>query len=171
LSPVLAVAVTHGLVLDTDLGRAHWRPVLGGPYPLSFPAPRPVRTAPASTVDELADLLDRHVMQVSIRRIATTTRRVTPVASGLLWGNVASAVAGAVGQIAGAGPPLAPIAYGLAEALLDRPSLAGTGAFEAGYRFRRRSCCLIYRVGSNAAFCGDCPLSAPGTRRRTPDQG
>ncbi|WP_328686957.1 (2Fe-2S)-binding protein [Streptomyces caniferus] len=94
----------------------------------------------------------------------------------VLWGNVASAVNGAATGIAAAAPALARPARTAALLLLHRPRLRDTHTLGApldgppddspaapNARFRRRSCCLIYRAAPNAAgaTCGDCVLVRP----------
>jgi ferric iron reductase protein FhuF len=48
--------------------------------------------------------------------------------------------------------------------LMSRPRLRGTGTSIDG-RFRRRTCCLIYRAapGRDGAVCGDCVLLRPSS--------
>ena len=86
----------------------------------------------------------------------------------VLWGNVASAVNGAATMIAAARPDLAAPAAGAAAALLADPALNGTYQGRPLRGFRRRNCCLIYRLSPSApAYCGDCVLgvAAPGPAR------
>lgn len=78
----------------------------------------------------------------------------------ILWGNVASAANGAIAALRTARPDLAtrlvPRVTDLVNAL---PGDTHVGEIGSG-TFRRRSCCLIYRVSdpSAAAICGDCVL-------------
>ncbi|MEE2032951.1 (2Fe-2S)-binding protein [Rhodococcus chondri] len=67
------------------------------------------------------------------------------VAPGLMWGNTASALAGAGRMIGDAASPLV-------DALLDEPRLRESLDRSTG---RRRSCCLFYRTPSGG-MCGDC---------------
>jgi ferric iron reductase protein FhuF len=90
---------------------------------------------------------------------------VVKLADGLVWGNAASALAGTLR--AGSLRPVqaAPIT-GLVGALLAMEPLAGTGFFterpSGGVlrpeAFRRRGCCLYYRVPPGGGLCGDCAL-------------
>jgi ferric iron reductase protein FhuF len=81
----------------------------------------------------------------------------------VLWGDAASAVATARRLVAAARPGSAARASTLAERLLTGPPLAVTAALRApeppdvGWTFRRRSCCLYYRV-PGGDVCGDCVL-------------
>ncbi len=78
------------------------------------------------------------------------------LAHGLLRGNSASAMAGALGELTRARPDLTASAAALAAALLRTSSLAGGGGLTGpGLVFRRRSCCLYYRV-ADGGLCGDC---------------
>jgi ferric iron reductase protein FhuF len=78
----------------------------------------------------------------------------------VLWGNVASAVNGAATMIAKARPGLAAPAASAATAMLRYPALTGTHRGSPGAGFRRRNCCLIYRLSppGTARYCGDCVL-------------
>ena len=77
----------------------------------------------------------------------------------ILWGNVASAVVSAGTLITTQRPDSAGNIANLTEALFQQPPLHETGTL--GPPFRRRSCCLIYRIASPAptAICGDCPFT------------
>jgi ferric iron reductase protein FhuF len=77
----------------------------------------------------------------------------------VLWGNVASAVNGAATMIAAARPELTGAAAEAATSMLDYPALARTYQGRPLTGFRRRNCCLIYRLSPAApAYCGDCVL-------------
>ena len=77
----------------------------------------------------------------------------------VLWGNVASAVNGAATMIAAARPDLAGPAAETAAAMLANPALTGTYQGRPLRGFRRRNCCLIYRLSpERPAYCGDCVL-------------
>ncbi len=147
-SPILATAVQHALVPDLDPARTFWRAASPGPILLAAPG---ARGLPADAGTVLRVVADRH-----LRPLAEAVDAVTPLAEGLLWGNAASALAGALTVLTGARPRLATAARTLVEELLDMPPLRGTGTFEA-YGFRRRSCCLYYRVPGGGK-CGDCAL-------------
>ncbi|SEF13432.1 FhuF 2Fe-2S C-terminal domain-containing protein [Streptomyces sp. 2112.3] len=89
----------------------------------------------------------------------------------ILWGNVASAVNGAATGMVSAAPSLARPARTAALLFLSRPQLQDTHTLNApNGRFRRRSCCLIYRAAPNASgsLCGDCVLARPQVRRSGP---
>jgi hypothetical protein len=149
LSPTLAFAVRDGTVLD--LAGTWWEPVPGGAVPLSV---RPPSGPPPDGA--LADALAESVLDGPIRRITG----LFPLSGQVLWGNVASAVNGAATMLATDRPEWTDRVQALATALLDRAPLSGTSTRADG-RFRRRSCCLIYRVApsGSGAVCGDCVLT------------
>jgi ferric iron reductase protein FhuF len=81
----------------------------------------------------------------------------------VLWGDAASGVAAARRLVTAARPGSAVRATALAERLLSVPRLAATTTLRAPeppdvtWTFRRRSCCLYYRV-PGGGVCGDCVL-------------
>jgi hypothetical protein len=147
-SPVLAVAVEHGVVPDLDPARTYWRAASPGPILLAAPSAGELR-ADAAAVHRV--VIDRHLCP-----LVAAVRAVTPVAPGLLWGNAASALAGALTVLARDRPATSGPGGRFVEELLDLPPLHGTGTF-GPLGFRRRSCCLYYRV-PGGALCGDCAL-------------
>lgn len=147
-SPVLATAAEHGVVPDLEPSDVYWRGASPGPILLAAPG---VRAVPADEEALLRVVVDRH-----LRPFADAVRSLTPLAEGLLWGNASSALAGALTVLRGARPRHAAAARRLVDELLALPPLAGTGAFEP-QGFRRRSCCLYYRVPGGGK-CGDCVL-------------
>jgi ferric iron reductase protein FhuF len=81
----------------------------------------------------------------------------------VLWGNVASSLAGALTMLRAARPDRGVEATRIVARLLEHGTLAGTGDLDpAGPSFVRRSCCLFYRV-PGAGICGDCVLDEPPT--------
>jgi len=151
LSPVLGAAAA-GRALPVDTGQARWIPALGGPFRLSIPDTAVSDRAEAGPAAAAA-LLAGPVAQVvrAVEAMAVSPR--------VLWGNVASAVNGAATMIAAARPDLAGRAAEAAAALLGHPDLAGTYQGRPLEGFRRRNCCLIYRLSpERPAYCGDCVL-------------
>jgi ferric iron reductase protein FhuF len=86
---------------------------------------------------------------------------LVPVSPRVLWGNVASAISSAAGQIAAQRPGLAEAAWAAAREFAGHPQLSQERAVP-GPGFRRSSCCLIYQLtaGPARAICGDCVLGA-----------
>jgi FhuF-like iron-sulfur protein len=136
LSPVLAAATRHQVLLD--LGTGYWQPPLTSMVALSLSRPsqgaEPAALCRSVTAGPVAELT------AAIGRLGSVSHRV-------LAGNLASAVNGAALQ-------LGPACYPAAAAML-----AGVPSerHEAGPGFRRRSCCLRYRL-AGAGYCDDCLL-------------
>ncbi|ANZ35879.1 hypothetical protein BBK82_07065 [Lentzea guizhouensis] len=95
------------------------------------------------TAPDLTPLLTRIVIDEHLRPLHEGLRKVVPVAEGLLWGNAAAALHGAL--------RLAPTELG--KQLLATPELANALSPQG----IRRSCCLFYRTPTSGT-CGDCPL-------------
>lgn len=161
ISPVLGAEVLGG-ALRIEVAQARWVPSLGGPFRLSVPgtALTPGSGAGPASAGWLV-LLDGplSLLASEVRSMAVSPR--------VLWGNVASAVNGAATMIAAARPDLAASARATAAAMLLSPATAGAYTGHPGPGFRRRSCCLIYRLATSApaSYCGDCILAGPA---RTP---
>jgi hypothetical protein len=154
LSPALGAAAA-GRALPVDVGQARWVPALGGPFRLSL-AEVAVEVAVAAEAGTAATaaLLAGPITQIvrSVEAMAVSRR--------VLRGNVASAVNGAATMIVAARPDLAGPAAEAAAAMLSYPALARTYQGRPLTGFRRRNCCLIYRLSPAApAYCGDCVLS------------
>ena len=149
LSPALG-ACAAGRALPVDVGQARWVPALGGPFRLSLPEDAVAGEAGAAgTVALLAGPITQIVR--AVEAMAVSPR--------VLWGNVASAVNGAATMIAAARPDLAGPAAEIAAATLANPALTGTYQGRPLRGFRRRNCCLIYRLSpERPAYCGDCVL-------------
>ena len=157
LSPALGAAAA-GRALLVEVAQARWVPALGGPFRLSVaeeaiaePADTAISAEPGTAAT--AALLAGPVTQIvrAVEAMAVSPR--------VLWGNVASAVNGAATMIAAVRPDLAGGAAEAAAALLGHPDLAGTYQGRPLKGFRRRNCCLIYRLSpEQPAYCGDCVL-------------
>jgi hypothetical protein len=129
-----------GSVPAAGPGDLWWRPVPGGPLPMAV---SPVGARPA------ADLFDVAVLGLvaPLLEVFRARFRLSPQ---VLWGNVASALGGAAGQ-------LPPDAWPAVADMMRRPPLAGMAV--VGRRsLRRRNCCLYYRIPGGGT-CGDCVLS------------
>ncbi|MFJ8435443.1 (2Fe-2S)-binding protein [Kitasatospora sp. NPDC094019] len=183
----LGAAVLIGDVPDLAPDEAWVRVPEQGPIDLWAPYP-PTSTAQAGSTGTSADTpsadparlagrLRRTVVEGQLTELAAAVRSTVPLSDGLLRGNVASALAGALrmldahlAQAAPASPAADPgLARTLVAHVLDQPPLAGTGTLtvggaRAGTAFRRASCCLYYRVGPQAGVCGDCCFTRPPRR-------
>ena len=153
LSPVLGAAAA-GWALSVDAARTRWVPALGGPFRLSLSEPAAGDSTPRDGTSACLSLLAGPVAQI------TRAVEAMAVSPQVLWGNVASAVSGAAVMIARTRPDLSAPAAAAAVTMLRDPALAGTCRGSPGAAFRRRNCCLIYRLSppGPARYCGDCVL-------------
>jgi hypothetical protein len=157
LSPPFAAMVLGGVLPAPRLGDLWWRPVPGGPWPIAYSGDGTAGDFPATIVDGLVT----PILQAFRDRFVLSPR--------VLWGNVASALAGAAGMLADQRPDHADAAGRLAERVLARPPLAGTGALVRPDPARprrflvRRNCCLYYRIPGGGT-CADCILTPEADR-------
>lgn len=148
-SPVLACVLAHGVLPDlTGLQRADDDARLRLPEPIGEPvAPSP---------ELLYRVLYRVVVREHMERFAAGLR--ADLATGLLYGNIASALVGTSRMLLVARPDLREPITRLTGELLDADRLSGTGTVTGtDLGFRRNSCCLFYRIPGGGK-CGDCPL-------------
>ncbi|MFD0318669.1 (2Fe-2S)-binding protein [Streptomyces flavalbus] len=163
-SVALGCAAVYGRVPDLDPGRLRWDPDASAPDDLWLAGVRPL---PGDAETVAAVVLDAHLAP-----LAALLRDRYRLASGLLWGNAASALTGAARELdrwahAHGRPDVAARAGALTRRLLAHPPLTGTGTL-TGTAFRRRSCCLYYRA-PGGGLCGDCCLTrAPSPKPRAP---
>lgn len=143
LAPMIGTITLGHPTLSWSLDDLRWQNTLGGPYPLSVtPQPAPRIPGPGPAVEAItAAMAERY-----------------RVSRHVLWGNIGSAANSAARLICTAQPGLTTAAHDAADALLADPRIDG-GALRVGPLFRRRSCCLIYRIANDrGAACGDCIL-------------
>jgi hypothetical protein len=144
-SPVLACALLHGLVPDLSSVLI----AAGPPIRLGLTQ---VAGWQADSGRELAQLAARTIRgPLAVLGAALPAR----LPDGLLRGNSASAAVGALSVLAVRQPGLARSAAVLGRELVRATDLAGTGELGSGLAFRRRSCCLYYRI-PDGGLCGDC---------------
>lgn len=145
-SPVLACVIGHGVIPDLrNLQRADDGAQLR--------LPEPVGRAVASPAP---DALYRVVVGEHLRPFAAGLP--VKLAPTLLAGNIASALVGAARALLSARPDLHAAIVEMTRSLLDTGALAGSGVLTTTQlAFRRRSCCLFYRLPSGS-LCGDCVL-------------
>jgi hypothetical protein len=116
----------------------------------------------AAAVDLLApEEAWRRLVDGTLEPLVSAVRADVRVGRRLLWGNVASALAGSLRMLDAAGHgPLARLA---AAPWADPPELAGLGGWRpdpgapGGLSYRRTTCCLYERL-PGAGRCGDCSL-------------
>ena len=151
-SPVLGCALQDGIVPDLTALRT------GETAPMRLNLSEPRGWQPGGE-QELAALAYRMVVTSHLEPLGA--RLPVKVAAGLLHGNAAAAMTGALRVLACTRPDLGRPARALAERLLDTGVLRGTGELTGpGLEFLRRSCCLFYRV-PGGGLCSDCPLPEP----------
>jgi FhuF 2Fe-2S C-terminal domain len=147
-SPVLGCVLLSGVLPDLDTL------LIGGALPGRF----------ALTDQRASSDWSPGTVAQAVSRPLAAIERALPVdlPAGLLRGNSASAMAGALRVLVDHDPRLAVPAAELARILLRTDYLRGTGSLaDAGGRaFRRRSCCLFYRV-PGGGLCGDCCFTDP----------
>jgi hypothetical protein len=161
VSAPYAAAVLHGVVPDLTPTVLHWRRAEDGGWVLRSTA------SAVLEVDGLAPLLD-----ALLAPLVVALRAQVPVSERLLWGNAASTVAAAKRLLVVQRPAAAERAARVAQDLLAAGPFAGTGELQPPrgpdrvWTFRRRSCCLYYRV-PGGGLCDDCVLAelSPGGRR------
>lgn len=160
-SPVLGCLATVGIVPDLPAPMQWQLRVDGGIEPCVL---HPGGWIATEDVDDVAALVERIVIRNVLQPLAEQLRAEQPIARGLLWGNVASALVGTL-RVLRRGAVDDPLTISVALRLLDASPLAGTAELGASGTlddFRRRSCCLYYRI-PDGGRCGDCALD------RTPD--
>lgn len=151
VSPAFGCAAVAGHVPDLRLESLWWKPVVGGPWPLARSSPK----GPAAPAE-----LDAGILVPIVTPVLEAFAKTYSISTQVLWGNVASSLAGALTMITAARPDRAPHAQELLGQLLTSGTLNGTG--DLGPPFVRRSCCLFYRV-PGAGICGDCVLDEAPT--------
>ncbi|GGW45794.1 (2Fe-2S)-binding protein [Streptomyces caelestis] len=155
-SVALGCAALYGRVPDLDARLLHWDAGAGAPDDLWLSDVRPLPGDAAAVADV--------VLHGHLEPLSAALRARHRLAPGLLRGNAASALAGAARELdrwarRQGRADTAARARSLAAGLLAHPLLAGSGTL-AGTAFRRRSCCLYYRV-PDGGLCGDCCFTRP----------
>lgn len=147
---LIAVALAAALDgLDVPpVERLVFKDQLGGPFPLGVLPPGGL---------EHGQHWSKAMLEL-VRPIAAAAIGLG-LSSKIAWGNLGSGVAGAVTMISTTEPTLGGRARELADEALLSIELSGTGSYQTD-KFRRRSCCLIYRLGDEPMFCVDCVLAS-----------
>ncbi|MFC9231642.1 (2Fe-2S)-binding protein [Streptomyces decoyicus] len=173
VSPLLGLAALRRLPSrPPTLDDLRWHSGLGGAFALSLPRETvaAVATDDAVATDEPVAAGDAGsvvgagaagaLLEGPVRDLVDAVAAFS-VSRRILWGNVASAVNGATAGIVSAAPSLARPARTASLLMLRHPRLRDAHTLDPrNGRFRRRSCCLIYRAAPDAAgaVCGDCVL-------------
>ncbi|MGN9777709.1 (2Fe-2S)-binding protein [Micromonospora sp. H33] len=139
----------------------HWPPRPGNRHDRRAPSPETVA----------AQFAEQFVAGVAAPVFAVFAEQYR-LSEKVLWGNVGSALGGAVHMLTTVRPELANRTADLAELVLAVSPLLGTGRLEHPNPrqprrfFVRRSCCLFYRIPGGGT-CGDCVLLSDDVRRHT----
>ncbi|MFF5857713.1 (2Fe-2S)-binding protein [Streptomyces sp. NPDC012751] len=174
-SVALGCAVLYGELPDLDPRLLRWDVAATAPDDLWLTLPRPL---PANAADPRrprnpartsgnpadADTLAGAVLLGHLEPLTAALRARYGVAAGLLRGNAGSALAGTARELgrwarARGRADVAARTRALTAGLFAHPLLRTTGV-RTGTAFRRRSCCLYYRV-PGGGLCGDCCLTRP----------
>ncbi|MFI9245209.1 (2Fe-2S)-binding protein [Streptomyces sp. NPDC053086] len=155
-SAALGCAALYGRLPDLDPRLLRWDALAAAPDDLWLTELRPL---PGDAATLAGTVLHGH-----LEPLAATLRARYGVAAGLLWGNAGSALAATARELsrwarAHGRTDVAARARTLTGELFAHPLLSATGV-RTGTDFRRRSCCLYYRV-PGGGLCGDCCLSRP----------
>ncbi|MET8948500.1 (2Fe-2S)-binding protein [Streptomyces sp. NPDC004542] len=170
-SAALGCAALYGRLPDLDPALLLWDFAATAPDDLWLTEVRPHPRDPYPTdAGTLADA----VLHGHLEPLAKALRTRYGVATGLLWGNAGSALAGAARLLdrwarVNGRTDVADRTLTLTAALLTHPLLSTTGTL-TGTGFRRRSCCLYYRV-PGGGVCGDCCFPRPPALPRGPHLG
>ena len=155
VSAPYAAAVLHGEIPALTPASVRWHRSGDGGW-----APRTAATGLADAT-ALAPQLDG-----LLSPLVAEVRAQVPVAERLLWGNAASTVAAAKRLLVMQRAAAAGRAAEVAEAVLAHGSFAASGELlpprdpDLVWTFRRRSCCLYYRV-PGGGLCDDCVRLPP----------
>ncbi|KUM98979.1 ferric iron reductase [Streptomyces cellostaticus] len=155
-SAALACAAVYGRVPDLDPRLLRWDAAATAPEDLWLTEVRPLPGDAATLADT--------VLHGNLEPLGEALRARYGIAAGLLWGNAGSALAGAARELdrwarATGRTEVADRARTLTDELFAHPLLRTTGT-RTGTAFRRRSCCLYYRV-PGGGVCGDCCFTRP----------
>lgn len=147
VGPLVAAAALGSLRVDPRIENLWWQDRLGAPVPLAVRA-----------IDASPDEASTSVPGTAVEAVTVAVERAFGVPPQVLWGNVGSAANTAAMLVAAVRPDLGRRAMRAADALLADRRVEG-GRVRSGPGFRRRSCCLIYRVTNDrSTVCGDCIL-------------
>jgi len=174
VAPPLATAVLSGVAPGWSMPDLWWRPVQSGPWPLAVSettATTIVDLHSPGRVTQAADQLNETILVGVVAVLVAAVHAQFALSEKVLWGNVASALTGAMTTLCNVEPGKAQIAAELVDAMLRHGPLAGTGELfqpessRSRWFFVRQSCCLYYWVPGGGT-CGDCVLTPTEVRLR-----
>ena len=167
LSPPLGAAALGGVLPVPRPDQLWWRPVPGGPWPIAY-------SGEPNSADLIGGDFTGGIVDGLVAPVLRAFRDRFVLSPQVLWGNVASALAGAAGMLASGRPEAGEAAGALVERVLAVPPLAGTGTLvrpdpaNARRFLVRHNCCLYYRIPGGGT-CGDCVLTPAAERVRAWD--
>jgi FhuF 2Fe-2S C-terminal domain len=162
LSPLVGAASCFGAVPMLNNGSLLWQPT--SRHHPQF-AVTHLDWEPASTPAQAAGLITASAINDALGPLNDRLKVLVSLSPQVTWGNVISAVNGAVTVLAMSRPQDESTGRAVVQALLRVGPLVGTGDFERG-PFVRRSCCLFYQA-PRSGLCGDCVLTVSGGSQRS----
>jgi hypothetical protein len=145
VAPAIGASTLGHTPISLSADDLWWQNHLGGPYPLSV--------APGPATPTLA-------LGPAVEAITNTIAGRYRVSEHVLWGNIGSAANSAAQLLSTTRPDLIIRAHAAADSVLQDAHV-DQGVLRAGPGFRRRSCCLIYRIANDrSTICGDCVLAS-----------
>jgi ferric iron reductase protein FhuF len=156
VGPAVALLVRDEILVDVRPERVTFGYAPDRGFQIALPEPAGWTGPPATLRRAWGDV----VVEAHLRPVVDAVRAEVPVAAGLLWGNVASGLVGALAALVRDRTAPAERCHAVGQDLLDAGPLRDSGALsvhDGRLRFVRRSCCLFYRL-EGGGMCGDCPL-------------
>jgi hypothetical protein len=157
LSPLVGAASCFNAVPMLNNGSLVWQPT--SRHHPQFAVTNP-NWVPASTPAQAADLIIASAINGALGPLNDRLKVLVSLSQQVTWGNVVSAVNGAVTVLAMSRPQDESAGRAVVQALLRAGPLVDTGDFVRG-AFVRRSCCLFYQA-PRSGLCGDCVLAVSG---------
>jgi ferric iron reductase protein FhuF len=156
VAPVLAAASLDAVVPVFGPDDVRWQRVDGGPVPIGLTAAHGI---PVASTEPAAARLGDGVLRAVVAPLVGAFCEAAQLSPTVLWGNVASGLAGAASMLSRSGTALTLDPAAIVASIFASPSpLLAAGEFDVhGRFFVRASCCLFYRV-PNGGKCGDCVL-------------
>jgi hypothetical protein len=161
LSPLVGAASCFGAVPMLNDGSLVWQPT--SRHHPQF-AEKHLNWVAASTPAEAAGLIIASAINGALSPLNDRLKVLVSLSPQVTWGNVISAVNGAVTVLAMSRPQDESAGRAVVQALLRAGPLVDTGDFVRG-AFVRRSCCLFYQA-PRSGLCGDCVLAVSGGSQR-----
>lgn len=170
VAPTLAAATLGGHVPELRLADLRWQRVADGPVPVGVVAATGTDVA---TIPAAAAAMHRDVIDAAVAPLVSAFQATFALSPQVLWGNVASALAGAATMIGRSGRQARFDPRQVARHVTATGALTGMGTWtypttrtatrtSDGLVFRRNNCCLFYKIPGGGK-CGDCVLISNDT--------